>query len=193
MSHITAEKKELRQLIKHLKHEHSHELRLQRSENIMAKVEQLPQFKKASTIMAYWSFDGEVYTQDALVKWAANKRIILPSVDGDTMNLKVFTSVDHLVPGDMFAIPEPAGELFFDYNAIDFIIVPGVAFDTNNNRMGRGKAYYDRFLSAMTAAFKVGVCFSFQLFDRVPVDEYDRPVDMVVTNDIDHAANVNEF
>jgi 5-formyltetrahydrofolate cyclo-ligase len=82
--------------------------------------------------------------------------------------------------GENFGIPEPSGELFKDYNEIDLILVPGVAFDIENNRMGRGKAYYDKLLSSLKA-FKLGVCFDFQLLQSVPTDEHDIKMDRILS------------
>jgi 5-formyltetrahydrofolate cyclo-ligase len=173
-------KKELRKLIRQLKDKQNSESGFRESAEIMAAVEQLPAFIYASTVMAYWSIKGEVYTHDFVRKWSSRKRIILPSVDGDKMNLKLYEEGSNLIPGDLFSIPEPDGPLFTDYDSIDMIIIPGIAFDQSNSRMGRGKAYYDRFLHS-SKAIKIGVCFRFQLFDEIPADEHDIKMDMVIT------------
>ena len=180
-STILLEKKELRKIVKGLKAIQSIDLFYKSSEVIMSKLESLPQFKQSKTVLAYWSFDNEVFTHDHVIKWAQNKKIILPSISGDQMNLKEFKGMDQLVEGDLYAIPEPKGDYFDNIEEIDFIVVPGIAFDRNNNRMGRGKAYYDRFL-ASTDAYKAGICFNYQLFDEVPTDRYDIKMDCVITD-----------
>lgn len=180
---IADQKKSLRLLVSKLKSSHDKQLRASRSIEIMRKIELLPEFKNATTILAYWSFDGEVETHNAVIRWSQSIRIILPSVDGDIMNLKVFKGVSQLVPGDRYSIPEPDGELFDEVEMIDLAIIPGIAFDRKNNRMGRGKAYYDRFLSSIEG-YKVGVCFGFQLFDEIPVDHFDKPMNIIVTEGI---------
>jgi 5-formyltetrahydrofolate cyclo-ligase len=180
---IQEKKKELRRLIRQLKDKQNNEAYFRESAEIMEVVEQLPAFINASTVMAYWSIKGEVYTHDFIKKWSHRKRIILPSVDGDRMNLKLYRRDINLIPGDLFSIPEPDGPLFDDYESIDMILIPGIAFDHTNNRMGRGKAYYDRFLQS-SKAIKTGVCFNFQLFDEIPADEHDIRMDMVITNRI---------
>ena len=63
----------------------------------------------------------------------------------------------------------------------DMLVVPGVAFDKDGNRLGRGKGFYDRLLQAETA-FKVGFCFDFQLLPQIPVESFDMPMDAIVTN-----------
>ena len=70
--------------------------------------------------------------------------------------------------------------LTVDESEIDLIIVPGVAFDRQLNRMGRGKGYYDRLLSTLQAP-KIGICFDFQLQDTVPTESFDKKMDMIIT------------
>ena len=59
------------------------------------------------------------------------------------------------------------------------MIVPGVAFDLRNNRMGRGRGFYDRFLP-QTQAVKVGVAFECQQFAEIPANQNDIPMDEVI-------------
>jgi 5-formyltetrahydrofolate cyclo-ligase len=61
------------------------------------------------------------------------------------------------------------------------IIVPGVAFDRHNNRMGRGRGFYDRLLKSTPNAYKVGVAFNFQMVELVPTEEFDVPMNAVIT------------
>ena len=62
-----------------------------------------------------------------------------------------------------------------------------MGFDAHGNRLGRGKGFYDRLLTT-EGPLKVGVCFDFQLFDRIPVEPHDRPVDRVVCGSADGTA-----
>ena len=78
-----------------------------------------------------------------------------------------------ILPGLLLLIEEPTGEVFTDYAAIDFIAVPGVAFDRKGNRLGRGKGYYDRLLPRIPSACKAGICFPFQLVEEVPAESFD--------------------
>jgi 5-formyltetrahydrofolate cyclo-ligase len=64
--------------------------------------------------------------------------------------------------------------------AYDMIVVPGLAFDQNNNRLGYGGGYYDIFLSEQPEAFKVGVGYPFQLIPRLPLEAHDIPLDKVI-------------
>ena len=66
---------------------------------------------------------------------------------------------------------------------IDLILVPGVAFSKDRHRLGRGGGFFDRLLSGPAAnAFKLGLCFSLQLLDPVPVEGHDIVMDAVVTD-----------
>ncbi|MHC1775770.1 MAG: 5-formyltetrahydrofolate cyclo-ligase [Lentimicrobium sp.] len=180
---IQEKKQEFRKLVKKLKDNQSPESYFLESEEIWRTVEQLPAFISASTVMAYWSMKGEVFTHNFIKKWSSHKQIILPSVDGEEIKLKLYDGDESLIPGDLYGIPEPHGPEFNDFGSIDMVLVPGIAFDSNNNRMGRGKAYYDRFLINLRA-IKVGICFGYQLFDEIPVDENDIKMDLVITSDI---------
>ena len=105
---------------------------------------------------------------------------MLPAVVSDTeMELRCYESKDDL-QGGFFDIMEPVGRLFTDYPSIDVAVVPGMSFDLQNNRLGRGKGYYDRFLPLIPQAYKIGVCFDFPKVEKVPVDQYDIPVDLVL-------------
>ena len=77
-------------------------------------------------------------------------------------------------------LPVICGNDFTEFDKIDIAIIPGMAFDRNHNRLGRGKGFYDRLLPKIKAP-KIGICFSFQVVDEVPVDELDIPLDEVWT------------
>jgi 5-formyltetrahydrofolate cyclo-ligase len=181
MNDIIIQKKLLRKEISKLKDLIPFEEKLIRSQKIFDEVENHDYFKKAETIMVYWSLQDEVQTHDFILKWNGIKKIILPVVMENGLELRVFTGLERMVPSGKLNIPEPQGEPFRKLDDIDLIIVPGMVFDRANNRMGRGKAYYDNFLPLVKNAYKVGVCFDFQLIDAIPVSEHDVKMDLVIT------------
>lgn len=63
---------------------------------------------------------------------------------------------------------------------IDLIIIPGLAFDTNCYRLGYGSGYYDTFLTCQHEALKIGICYPFQVVDKVPTEEHDVRLDMLL-------------
>ena len=83
-----------------------------------------------------------------------------------------------------FGILEPTGKLFTDYEKIDVVVVPGMAFDKEGHRLGRGKGYYDRFLAKIRNTYKIGLCFPWQLVDNVPTDEHDILMDEIMTMNV---------
>lgn len=178
---IMDEKKALRIEIRQLKRACPLEERRRKSLSVWEAVERDEVFQQAETVLAYWSMDDEVYTHDFVKRWAGSKTLLLPCVKGDELELRYFDGEERLQPGEGYAIPEPVGELFTDWGKIDLILVPGVAFDKSGNRLGRGKGYYDKVLK-QTGACKVGVCFDFQLVERVPVEPHDVKMDRVVAS-----------
>ena len=177
------EKNELRKQIRAAKKALSLEEKIRRSEPVMRKVESLTQFREADTLLLYWSMDDEVQTHDFVNRWYTRKRILLPCVDGDDLLLRQYTGPECLVSGEQFGIGEPTGEVFTDLDKIDMIMVPGVAFDKKNNRMGRGRGFYDRMLKSTPGAYKVGVAFNFQMLDEIPVEPFDVPMNQVIVED----------
>lgn len=154
--------------------------KLSRSLPIMEQVEQLKEFQEAKTILMYWSMEDEVQTHDFVNKWYTQKTLLLPCVDGDDLRLRQYTGPECLKAGEQFGIGEPTGPEFTALDSIEMIIVPGVAFDRNNNRMGRGRGFYDRLLKSTPNSFKVGVAFNFQMVDQVPTEAFDVPMNAVV-------------
>lgn len=178
---ISSKKKALRKKIKLIKRTFSSDDRVAHSNSVMKKLEESAEFKNSHTIFIYWAMDDEVDTREFINKWHNEKIFILPTVDGDDLILKKFSSVDSLRNGDIYAIPEPKGEPFEALSDIDLAIIPGVAFDKQNNRMGRGKAYYDKILRQMKEkSVLVGICFDFQLVDEVPVEPHDITMNKVI-------------
>jgi 5-formyltetrahydrofolate cyclo-ligase len=89
-----------------------------------------------------------------------------------------------LLPG-RFGIPEPDGDDGGQGEAVFFelVVVPGMAFDRDGYRLGRGGGYYDRFLSAARFRAAVGLAFAWQLLPELPRDPWDVPVGAVATEE----------
>ncbi|MBR5603699.1 MAG: 5-formyltetrahydrofolate cyclo-ligase [Bacteroidales bacterium] len=172
------DKKELRTHIKSLKKQHSRESLLEQSKSILSKLENNKAFIEAKTVMLYSSLPDEVYTHDFLEKWRNEKKIILPTVVGDDIIPVELSRDTEFATGD-FNILEPQNEEYTgDY---DLIVVPGVAFDRNGNRIGRGKGYYDRFLCKHLDVYRIGICFDFQVVDEVPTEDNDIKMNEVIS------------
>ena len=152
-----------------------------------------PRLAEAKTVLAYYSLPDEVFTHQLINDLVAEgKTVLLPKVlDAATMELRLYTGPQDLAPGP-FGIMEPSGSQYslssFHLHpsskipSIDVALIPGVAFDAEGHRLGRGRGYYDRFLRTIgTVPFvKIGVCFDFQKVAAVPSDAHDIPVDLVI-------------
>ncbi|MDE7086388.1 MAG: 5-formyltetrahydrofolate cyclo-ligase [Prevotella sp.] len=171
-------KQALRQLIRQRKQQHS----TGESVAVIALLKENPRFSLARTLLLYSALPDEVQTQPLLDQLSAEgKTVLLPRVTSDTdMELRCYTGAADLQKG-AFGIMEPIGEVFTDYATIDVAIVPGMAFDPNGHRLGRGKGYYDRFLARIPHVYKIGLCFVWQLVDCVPTDANDIMMDCVVS------------
>lgn len=180
---LTKEKNKLREKIASLKKGFSAEEFLFKSTEVMDVVEITGVFQEAKNIFIYHSMPDEVNTVEFIKKWWGQKQFYLPVTSKSEINFKKYIA-DTQLQRSAYGIYEPEGEIFTDYKKIDLIIVPGVAFDRMQNRMGYGKGYYDRFLPKVKAP-KLGVCFDFQLLDRLPTGNDDVKMDYVVSeNDL---------
>lgn len=172
------EKSNIRRRIKSLR------LNLTKSEKetaaheVFSQLEKCKYFLESEKILMYYSLPDELSTIAFLEKWSDKKTFYLPRVNGVQLDILPYDK-QRLETG-AFNIEEPVGEELVNPCEIELIIVPAVAFDRNGTRLGRGKGFYDRLLSA-TKAVKIGVAYDFQLFEELPSEPHDIPVDIVIT------------
>ena len=178
-------KKEIRQEIRRRKQQLSATLVRELSNRIMHQLEEHPYFQSAQILLMYYSLPDEPDTSVFLERWCHSKQILLPVVCGDHLLLRKYTGRTNLTEGS-FSISEPKGENFTNYENIDLAVIPGVAFDREGNRLGRGKGYYDRLLELpefSEKVYKIGICFPFQKMDRIPCDAWDKPMNAILTGE----------
>jgi len=178
------EKAEIRKRMRELKRAVSAEEKLRRSETVMRSVEQLPEFRQARVVLLYWSMADEVQTHAFVERWYREKTLLLPCVVGDDLVLRQYTGPECMVAGEQFGIGEPTGEEWKDLEKVELIVVPGVAFDRQRNRMGRGRGFYDRLLKSTPNAVKVGVAYDFQMLDAIPVEPHDVKMNRVMCESV---------
>ena len=172
-------KAELRKKIRLLKQQYTAEELKTMSQHAIQRMEAHPSFIASQTVLLYHSLADEVDTTDLIQHYAVKKTILLPTIVGEDLELHIFDAQSETKTG-VFGIVESKGQLFNDYSQIDLAIIPGMAFDKEGNRLGRGKGYYDRLLPLLQCP-KVGLCFSFQLFDSIPCEKHDIPMDEIIT------------
>jgi len=144
-------------------------------------------FKKADVVMFYVSLKDEVNTLtmiDEAIK--TGKRVCVPVILKEEKRLIAGEIKDRQADLERqhFGIYQPrAGHVReVPLDDIDLVVVPGVAFDKNNVRLGRGHGYYDRFLGSLPQSAKtIGLAFDFQVVDDLPKDSHDIPVWKTIT------------
>lgn len=173
------EKTFLRRKIKNMRLALNANERALASDTIFSRLEQTANFLMATHILMYHALPDEVDTRRFLNKWAAKKKFYLPRVNG--VNLDILPYEETRLELGSFQIEEPTGNDLTDPEIIELIVVPGVAYDRNGNRLGRGKGYYDRLLTT-TKASTIGVAYEFQIVDEIETEQHDVPVDIVITD-----------
>ena len=165
----------------------------------ISKLRKHPKVMAAHTLLLYYSLPDEVNTHEWIDELVAEgKRVLLPVVVNDKdMVIREYTGKHDLAEGS-FHIMEPIGKLFPEekYPEIEVAIIPGMSFDDDGHRLGRGKGYYDRFLAKLrgtevdksgtevdksdtedknlgTEVYKIGVCFGFQKLQEIPFESHD--------------------
>lgn len=193
------DKKTLRKEIRLLKAQHTTEELQNLSDEICRKLLAHPMVRHAPTLLLYWSLPDEVSTPNLISHLLEmGKTILLPKVVSDTemtihryegtasMEVGSYGILEPCTPEVRLAtlLQEAASACLENANNTDTPcivgIIPGMSFDSNGHRLGRGKGYYDRFLSTHPYIYKIGVCFPFQKKDVIPFDEYDVVMDEII-------------
>jgi 5-formyltetrahydrofolate cyclo-ligase len=162
-------------------------LRNHANREIAGRLETLPAWRAATTVLVYVSFGAEVETRPILeAGWRARKRMAVPVI-APTLNetpISVLSRLGDLAPGRIKTIFEPAESVrhAIEPAAIDLVLVPGVVFDREGQRLGLGGGYFDRLLAKMPKAIKIGLAYSTQVSPiPLPKENYDVPVQFVLT------------
>lgn len=149
------------------------------SQRLFREVELAEEFRRARTVAFFSALPDEPATDAALARWSAGKRLLLPRVEGEEMEFYEYRP-EELASG-AFGILEPQRGEPCRPEEIDLIVVPGVAFTARGERMGRGRGYYDKYLSRPGfRAVKIGVAYAHQQVGALPVEPHDVRMDRVV-------------
>ena len=134
---------------------------------------------RAKTIACFIPFGDEPNTNVFLKHCQLDEKITLyvPRVIGDYLEWVVFDEEQIRHP---LGMAEPVGQAV-EISSIDLIVVPALAADKSGQRLGRGKGYYDRALSKISAKQVVAVVHDDELFDEIPTEGHDKPVTVICT------------
>ncbi len=184
---IITEKKALRMKASRIRNQINDNDRVYSSRKIFERLMESEKFIKASKIYVYVSYKSEVDTvsfiESIFLKSDIHKEIFVPKVEGREMNFYKIISIDELEPSNM-GILEPSGRKDrLDIAKDGIMIMPGLAFDTELNRIGYGGGFYDRYLSEHDTndLYKVAVAFEEQIYEHIVSDENDIKPDIVIT------------
>lgn len=177
-------KSDLRQKIRAALHKISPAARSAASAQLFARLTEQSFWKNAATILFFAPLPDELDVWPLLEQFlAAGKICALPFFDSVTQaySARRVQNLTTDIAIGKFGVREPAsGCPEIPLEKFDLILVPGVAFDWNGNRLGRGRGFYDRLL-AKTGGLKCGVGYDFQLIGKVPAEPHDAKVNFVVT------------
>ena len=160
------------------------------SMRVAERLRAMDEWRTASEVLIYWPVRGEVDTRMLLAElWARKVRVLMPRCRPDApgeMDIACAACEADLAPG-MFSILEPSTNRCPTVTraAPDLAFIPGVGFDRRGYRLGFGGGYYDRILAGpdMAETVTVGLCHSFQLVDKLPIEEWDVPMNMICTDE----------
>ena len=152
-----------------------------KEKSLIIKDKVLSLLSKYQVIGVYASMKDEVSTDELIIDLLnESKVVVLPKIEEDHLIFYQISSLDELKPQGKYQIREP-----INHNRpkqpLEAIIVPGISFDMKKNRLGFGKAYYDKYLSNKDI-FKIGVCFDELIVDTLPTDKWDIKLDIVVSD-----------
>lgn len=182
---IATQKKQIRQSMKERTDRLTEKDRQAESRSVCRRVlENLPE--SARVICAYYPMPTEVDIIPLLEQLLERGcDIYLPRTEGKSFLFRQVQSLEDLVPGP-FGILEPdadAAEL--ELEDTEYALIPGIAFDHEGNRLGRGNGGYDKWINALKSSTDIaetwGLCFDCQLVNGIPMEAHDEKVDALVT------------
>ena len=147
----------------------------------------MDEFKKSKTVFCFLSTSFEVQTERIIREsLRLGKQVLVPLLDpgGENLQASRIPSMDiDFVIGE-YGVRQPAPKFrdIVPFSNIDFVVVPGLAFDNFGNRIGYGGGFYDKFFKKITRdVSRVAVSYDFQLFNVVPHSDLDEPVHFLIT------------
>jgi 5-formyltetrahydrofolate cyclo-ligase len=143
-------------------------------------VQELECLPTARIVAAYMALPGEVDLSELYGR--VHKDWVFPRVRGENLNFYRVKNIDEDMQVGAFGIMEPIDGLEeVRVEEVDVFLCPGLGFDCNGGRLGRGRGFYDRILKqAKSESVKIGVCFPFQIVDDIVMEDHDVRMDLVV-------------
>jgi 5-formyltetrahydrofolate cyclo-ligase len=149
---------------------------------VAGRIAAIRELAKARVVLGFASFGSEL-PADPVMSWvlSSGRRLLVPFVDGPALRAAEIVSLEDMAPGYR-GIREPVERTAIDPAEAGVVLVPGVAFDEEGNRLGYGGGFYDSFLAGIDPAVpRVGLCFDLQVVQEVPTGDDDESVGVIVT------------
>ncbi len=150
---------------------------------VSRRLESLPAIAEAGRVAAYRAVRGEV-PLDELLRGARREVFTVPRVTGVDLEFVAWRDGQSHTSGS-FGVSEPVDGELVALADHDTVLVPLVAFDGRCHRLGQGGGFYDRALASLRPEDRpvtIGVAHWFQRVDQVPTEQWDVPLDAVVTD-----------
>ena len=175
-------KSELRQYFKQLRRAMAYDDVLNKSKIMCDILLNTDIYKNANNIMLYMPLGNEADTSRIIHRaYVDGKKVAFPLTDSDSgVITPVYVDVDTAFAKGAFSVMEPEKYTIANISDVDVVVVPGIVFDANGHRIGFGKGCYDRLLREYQGV-KLGFCYSSQICDDIPSDEYDICMDYIIT------------
>lgn len=177
-------KSKIRKRILNVRNNMSKEDVKKNSNAIMDKITSLDIYKHSKVVFIYMDFKNEVITSNLIKRMLCEKkRVVIPYTDSiNTVLIPSEITKESDLKQNSFGYYEPKSILPVNIEEIDLVIVPGVVFDKNLNRIGFGKGYYDKILNRLKpSAKKIALAHDFQVLEDIPAEEHDVKMDMIIT------------
>ncbi len=144
------------------------------------------EFQRARTVMMYLALPKELETAQAILQsFQQNKTVAIPRVSWPERKLEPVIIYTLNCPMEIgrYGLRNPTSQETLDPSQIDLVVLPGLGFDRQGNRIGRGAGFYDRFLANHHfSGVRCGLGFSEQVVESIPVEAHDMQLDMLVTD-----------
>jgi len=177
-------KKELRKKLLKLRKSQTDLDVINKSKSIINSLISSSLLENISSVHLYFPINKEVETKE-LIKylWQKKIKVLLPRTDFDNRDLVNYEITDFSqLEKTTFNMLEPKTDNTVFTGNPDIVLVPGVGFDSELNRMGYGGGFYDRFLNSANTK-KIALAFECQLVPNLPVEDHDIKMDMIITED----------
>ena len=185
MSKVNFAKSDIRKDILYKRNSLSESEIINNSKIINLRVIATKEYQSSTSIGAYYPTGSEVKTFDIIKHSIDNKKEIgLPRVI-DSTKIKFFKIIEDsfekikFTKGKYGIFENSLSTISIDQ--MDLLIIPGIAFDSQGNRIGYGKGYYDRFLSSRKAKYIIGLAYEAQIINEIPNNDHDIPVNIIIT------------